>query len=342
MWAENPVLLQDSEVGSSEHRTVAYIHAAAAHRKEKDGGVGMLHLPSHAAAFNAQWIRRWLEPGHQPWKLVVDYWVTGEDPYGRARILRGASGESIINAIPRQHHYLRQCFRDFLPLNMTQDTSKLDARVQSEPVLDNPRFEIPALHRNKKKATELKNKWIRTLNLVHMHNLVNDLTDDIITEDEMRGQCYLNVPNPTSPSAHEWVDELMEPWPIIRGALPQDALDATVRAPPPPPNGYLHLEEQNGATMYLRDHESHHTRLFLDVQGTPHDTGETISTFRIMQGTTTPVALWITTPEEEEEDHDYEGDNGGAKHFKRVRICGPINITDPQPDRRHKAPKATS
>ena len=51
---------------------------------------------------------------------------------------------------------------------MTQDTSKLDARVQSEPVLDNPRFEIPALHRNKKKATELKNKWIRTLNLVHV------------------------------------------------------------------------------------------------------------------------------------------------------------------------------
>ena len=27
----------------------------------------------HAAAFNAQWVRRWLEPGHQPWKLVVDY-----------------------------------------------------------------------------------------------------------------------------------------------------------------------------------------------------------------------------------------------------------------------------
>ena len=41
-------MLQDSEIGSSEHRTFAYIHAAASYRTEKDGGAGMLHLPSHS------------------------------------------------------------------------------------------------------------------------------------------------------------------------------------------------------------------------------------------------------------------------------------------------------
>ena len=52
-----------------------------------------------------------------------------------------------------------------------------------------------------------------------------------------------------------------------------------------------------------------------------------------MRGTTTPVVLWIITPEEAEEDHDYNGDGGeGSKQFKRVRICGPITTTDPRPE----------
>ena len=196
MWAENPVL-QDNEIGSTEFRTVAYIHKPAAYRAEKDGGAGVLHLPSHAAAFRAQWIRRWLEPGHQPWKLVIDYWVLNDSPYGRAHILRGTTLLSILKTIPRQQKFLKQCFRDFMTLEITQATGTLDAHVQSEPVLDNARVSIPPLHRNKSAAADLKRRWIRTLNLVHMHNLVNELTDEIITADEMRGQCYEYAPNPT-------------------------------------------------------------------------------------------------------------------------------------------------
>ena len=144
-----------------------------------------------------------------------------------------------------------KCFRDFLFLNITQDTAQLDARVQSEPVLDNARFKIPSRHRNKTIATDLKNIWIHSLNLVHMHDPVNDLTDDIITADEMREHCYKYAPNPTSRSTHEWVDELMELWPTLRGALPPNVVDATVDPDPPDPNGYIHLEEQDRNSMYL-------------------------------------------------------------------------------------------
>ena len=150
--------------------------------------------------------------------------------------------------------------------------------------------------------------------------------------DKLEPGNYRYAPNPTARSTHEWVDTLMGSWPTLRSAIPSDVLDATVDPVPPAPNGYIHLEEQTGASMYLLDHGASHTRVFLDVQGSPHDTGEIIGTFRIMQGTTTPVALWVTTPEEEQDDHDYGGGEYDTKHFKRVRVCGPVNVTDPQPD----------
>ena len=51
-----------------------------------------MHFESHVKAFQAQWMRRYLHPGKEPWKIVADTWLAEPYPIGRGMILAALDG----------------------------------------------------------------------------------------------------------------------------------------------------------------------------------------------------------------------------------------------------------
>jgi hypothetical protein len=94
LWAQQPEILSDED--GTTAKTRAYIHRRASFLPQKQGGGGVMHFRSHAQAYYAQWIRRYLEPGDQPWKKVADRWLA-TSIHGRGALLinGGVGGPSV-------------------------------------------------------------------------------------------------------------------------------------------------------------------------------------------------------------------------------------------------------
>ena len=134
-----------------------------------------MHFRSHAQAYYAQWIRRYLEPGDQPWKNVADRWLA-TSIHGRGALL--INNPPPTPTLPPHATYLRQCLISFSLLNMRQNTNVLTHTVQSEPIFNNWRFTIDI-------PPETKKQWIKHVELLRIHNAINATPPRIFTDAEM-------------------------------------------------------------------------------------------------------------------------------------------------------------
>ena len=67
-----------------------------------------MHLRSHIRAFQAHWMRRYLDPGNPPWKSIADLWLEEPYPAGRGIILAAIIGD-LYTDMPPKAKYLRAC-----------------------------------------------------------------------------------------------------------------------------------------------------------------------------------------------------------------------------------------
>ena len=73
LWAHSPYL-EATEEGSQRHPR-RYIHEKASYLPRKEGGAGAMHWPSTVRAYQAHWVRRYLDPREAPWKQVADFYI---------------------------------------------------------------------------------------------------------------------------------------------------------------------------------------------------------------------------------------------------------------------------
>ena len=140
LWAAAPVLDADSlGTQGSAHR---YIYEAASYLPRKKGGGGIMHLPSHIKAFQAQWIIKYLDPRTAPWKDVLDHWLIRPDGLGRGTILSSRQADLAARLPPHSRH-MRACLDAFAELNVKQNLEILDHNSQGEPLWQNNRFPSP-------------------------------------------------------------------------------------------------------------------------------------------------------------------------------------------------------
>ena len=191
-----------------------------------------MHFRSHALAYYSQWVRRYLEPGNQPWKTVADLWLT--DTYlGRGAIL--AKGHPYEGKIPKRAKYLRRCLKTFLSLQPTQDTTKLTHTVQSEPIFDNWRFSIDIDENTAK-------KWMKYVGLQRIYDVIDGTCARIFTDEEMTEYTYTHAPpHLKGAAARTFSDELMNTWPAIKAAITQDMIQAATSRDQPESGDYLYI-----------------------------------------------------------------------------------------------------
>ena len=73
-----------------------------------------MHFESHIRAFQVQWLRRYIDPGTPPWKLVADVWLADPYPTGRGMLLAHLdSRPSQHTDIPMEAKYFKGCVKQF-------------------------------------------------------------------------------------------------------------------------------------------------------------------------------------------------------------------------------------
>ena len=156
-----------------------------------------MHWPSHVRAFRLQWILRYVDPRHAPWKQVLDHWIATPYHIGRKIVFVPHIGTSkpLANHLPMRLKYLRACFREFQQLPLTQDTSSISPSVAAEPLFENARFHIPL---NAKQA----DLWKEHLEVTCVSDLIDRETNRPFTTEEWQEFFYTHAPNPTSKNAH--------------------------------------------------------------------------------------------------------------------------------------------
>ena len=102
-----------------------------------------MHLRSHIAAFQAQWIIRYLDPRDAPWKHILDQWILLGEPETMERgIIMSRNGLTRAENIPASCDYMRACFKSFAQLNIRQESDLANHESQGEPVWESNRFDI--------------------------------------------------------------------------------------------------------------------------------------------------------------------------------------------------------
>ena len=319
LWAQQPEILSDED--GTTAKTRAYIHRRASYLPQKQGGGGVMHFRSHAQAYYAQWIRRYLEPGDQPWKKVADRWLA-TSIHGRGALLINNPPQT--PTLPPHATYLRQCLISFSLLNMRQDTNVLTHTVQSEPIFNNWRFTINI-------PPEIKKKWIKHVGLLRIHNAINATSPRIFTDSEMEVYTLTYAPPKTIGTGAQtaFSDQLMATWPLIRAAITPEIVHAATSKDVPVHGDYLHLERPNYSYYVLLKIDAHgnntYHKLWLDARNSPHDTGDTVNPDVIARATITQAAVWRTIPTDDDEDD-------AQPKAVDIRLGGAVTQTFPSPN----------
>ena len=316
LWATSPELHSDEQGTSDASRR--YIARMASYLPQKEGGGGITHLESHIAAFQAQWIIKYLDPRDAPWKDVLDHWILNDDMLGRGTILADNSIDH-ADKLPVSCTYMRACFESFNLLDMRQDTSLVTHETQGESLWHNNRFTIQL-------ADDSIEEWTHQLDTYRLSDLlsddgffdyaqwnkfIQDYTPDVFTRNE----------------AAAWTYEREHDVPIVRAGVPREVKNA-IRSTPPFTDGEIVLASTPGREFYawLRKHPNGDEldEIFLDTSRYPHATG---TRTRVTHGTTlTHVALW--TQMNKHYKSPYAGDEDDTPET-RDSIIGPTTTAFP-------------
>ena len=164
LWAASP-MLQSNEAGTAQ-KSKRYMHELASYRPRKSGGGGVMHLPSHIKAFQAQWIIKYLDPRDAPWKRVLDHWILSDDQLGRGTVLCSRGQSRLADRLPANATYIRACFHAFQELGIKQDLSLVSHATEGEPLWFNNRFHVDL-------DQETKKIWSNDLETVRLSDLLN-------------------------------------------------------------------------------------------------------------------------------------------------------------------------
>jgi hypothetical protein len=275
-----------------------------------------MHFRSHALAYYTQWIRRYIEPGNQPWKQVADLWLT-DTCYGRGAIL--AKGNPYLGKVPTRARYLRRCLKTFHSLQLKQDTTKLTHTVQSEPIFDNWRFSIDI-------DEDVAKRWMKFIGLQRIYDVIDGAHARIFTDDEMNEYTYTHAPRYLKgAAARTFSDALMSTWPAIKAEITPAIVQAAISRDQPKSGDYLHIEWTNRNTQIAllkidqRGHKTYHVQ-WLDSRNAPHDTGRTLGQAALTHAQITQAITWRTVQPQNEDDSD-DGEDINPAHY--LQIAGP-------------------
>ena len=325
IWASNPELFTNED--GTTKRSRAYITKNATYQDQKKGGAGLMHIRSHIKAVYAHWGRRYLHPNAAPWKSIAHMWLKDPYPMGSGQILTSTMGKFYTD-VPDQARYLRACIKAFEEIGLKQITATLGPQIQGESIFDNNRFEINI-------DDDHSAAWSKYIGLKRIHNLINDETNTFFTTSEMREFTHQLAPSHVkdTPAQHEWSDALMSSWETILNSIPNDVKQAALQQHEENDGDYVAFVSQHVSTYYARvetdegSGDIKYHKQWLDITGSPHDTGEYVTTFQQLVHDKYGVIVWI---EKAEEDHHYTHE-------------GTSNDPDEQsPDDEEKPPKNTS
>ena len=306
LWASDPLVSPEDETASTATRARAHIVKPASYLPRKSGGGSVLHLESHVRAFQAQWIRRYLEPGEPPWKSVVDHWIASHNvsPIGRGLILGHIQDPDFAEQIPLTAPYLRRCFHAFAAIRFKQDTSYLNDAALAEPLFFNWRFEADA-------SNEDAQAWSKYIGLKRLLNLFDADTGDLFTDEEMREYTFTHAPSDiqNTPRAHEFSDNLMQSWPALRDSIPRNLVRMAQQQSQAEGIVYVEPEEEtNRAPFYARlvttPGGQRLRKIFLDVRNTPYDTDELVPQWLAIRSAQIKVIWWKKILTEDDPDRD--------------------------------------
>ena len=345
MWASNPEFLSNED-GTEHVKSRAYIHAPATYHAQKSGGADAMHIGSHICAFQAQWIRRYLDPSNPPWKLVADVWLADPYPMGRGSLLSNTKG-SFTTDVPHAAKYLQSCVKAFESIELTQDTNILDFRVTGESVLFNNRFEVPV-------KDDHAAKWSKHVKIKRINDILDGTENELFTQEQMRDYTFTHAPEHMrgKPRAHEWSDDLMKSWQPLVDNIPPSVLTAAREEPDLDKHTYVFFtpEERDRGEFCARrekaeDGAIRYHKQFLDTFGSPHDTGDYVSDYMAMRHPIVPAIAWAVNKSEDahycfqdEEREDEQTHDQGLEAAEetapatRTYIAGPPSLTFPIPE----------
>ena len=286
LWASSPELHGDSH--GTANASNRYIFREASLLPQKQGGGGIMHLPSHIKAFQAQWIIKYLDPRDSPWKDALDHWFVNTEHLGRGAIL-ARRGHRYRRRIPERCTYMHACFDAFQELDLQQNTDATSALTQGESLWKNHRLDIPL-------STDSIEEWVVELDTYRLSDVCS------IHGKRISHQELLDRVNQCNPSADvtdyaAWRDERIAEIHIIRMNIPSDVRREILEAEVP--------EIQAGAILKVRLHNGYRTHvlaslddndadqfeeLFLDTCRFTHRTGNLIDRDDI--DTLCHVAVW--------------------------------------------------
>ena len=288
LWSTSPSIIT-TELGSKRARP--YIHRKAAYRPEQSGGAGIIHWPSHAKAFYAEWIVRMLHPRRAPWKTVLRAWYPDwnhiED--GIFVAPRGLL-KDLLDHIPRHASYIRRCITEFISIRMEQNLDFQDNRQLAEPVWHNHRFHIQL-------PESRVDVWVDEQQVYHVANLIDPHTDSFHDDANWSGFFRDFSPHQSRRIMRGDLNTILNQLPPF--------LEAECAVPTPaliPHMSYVALAPENGPPRYA---QLHHTpagvtyhEVWLDKHRRPHLTGRLtapIHNHRIDEDVL-PVEIWNDEP----------------------------------------------
>ena len=152
--------------------------------------------------------------------------------------------------VPLTAKYLRTCIKHFEELQLTQDTSILDANVAGESLDLNHRFAIPL-------DEEVMAQWSKYISLKRINNLINQDTDEVFTREEIEEYTFNLAPAGivNTPAAHEWSKKLMDTWDTLKAAVPDNVLQAATTPCDPTEIGVCSHHPRQWTTLLCKNRE---------------------------------------------------------------------------------------
>ena len=329
LWSTDPTVSADPDTQQTRARARAYVVLPASFRPQRDGGGGVMSMRAHVHAFHAQWIRRYLEPGDPPWKLVVDHWINAASPISRGGILANYEDPDMATAIPQTARYLRGCFTAFASIGLQQDTSKTE-HILAEPVFFNWRFDVDV-------PDDAAAKWSKYIGLKRILNAIDDDTGDIFDDEEMSDYAYTHAPDSLqgTPAVNDFADDIMKTWPEVKRAIPQEAIAAAQSNTELEHGGVVYLEPDARPSLYARVERQGDVaifyKLFIDTHGTPHETGEKVPDWLVARSAIMSAVMWTRLRQEERVGTGGDSD----EEITSLHVYAPTNLAFPAPSGWH-------
>ena len=259
LWATQPEFHTD-EIGTSK-RSRRYIREAASYLPTRKGGGGIMHWLSHANAFYAEWIIRYLHPRRAPWKHILTHWIENEKEHGLSKEILLTELRDRRDYIPNEAKYIKRCLTAFLTLNVTQNTSTLDNSVRAENLYFNNRFEMP-LRKSRRE------KWIKREPVTKIGDMFT-AEGSLISDDTWKSLW--------TPPRGNRIKDLQ----TIKDNIPSEVVHACRPPPQPRVDATMAVMRDGQLLTYVRVKETNGghelEELWLDLSQRPHHTGKIVT-----------------------------------------------------------------